>query len=199
MSSFLEFLPFVIIVYCILNLIKKDYLWNLLISIGNFPFFVLIFAIIFSIFNGSGWAGDTGGVSSGIFTFVGLLISFWPIYIAATVLLIFAIDKKRKNKDVKKPLSIIEKSIIITLLVTSIVFMLNWLSVHIISRPLLLYRLIYSPNTVYYGIGVIVEKLGETAIHYQVDFISLIAFLCIVFAIVFAGFKIKSVSKTKND
>ena len=79
--------------------------------------------------------------------------------------------------------------------------MLNWFSVRIIKRPLLLYRLFNISNNTYYGIGVTVKKMSETSISYYIDFLSLITFLCIIFAIIFIFLKLKNArsNKYKND
>lgn len=194
--SYLECIPIVIIIYCVLNIKKKDYFWNLLISIGILPFVALIFISIYSSLNGSGLVGDKGGIDSGLFAIVVSLVYFWYVYIGAIILLIFSIIKKKKNIDEKKKLSIIEKALMIALIVTNIIFILNWFSVDIINRPVFLYRLFNTSNNIYYGIGVTVEQISETGIHYYADFISLITFLCIVFAISFIFLKIK---KTRSN
>lgn len=199
--SYLECIPICVIIYCVLNIKKKDYFWNILISIGILPFVVLIFISIYSALNGSGLVGDKGGFDSGIFAFVVSLLYFWYVYIGAIALLIFSINKRKKNINEKKKLSVIEKSIIIALMVTNIVFILNWFSVDIIDRPLFLYRLFNISDNIFYGIGVTVRKIGETGISYNVDFISLISFLCIFFAITFIFLKIKKQKSNiyKND
>lgn len=199
--SYLECIPIVIIIYCVLNIKKKNYFWNLLISIGILPFVALIFILIYSTFNGSGLVGDIGGIGSGLFALIVSLLYFWYIYIGAIILLTFSIIKKKKNINEKKKLSTIEKSIMMALIVTNSVFIINWFSVDIINRPLLLYRLFNNPNNIYYGIGVTVEKMSETGISYYVDFLSLITFLCIVFVISLIFFKIKKTraNNYKND
>ena len=202
--SFFLGIPIVIIIYCVLNIKKKDYFWNLLISIGILPFVTLIFIFIYSTFHGSGLAGDIGGMVSGLFASIVFFIYFWYIYIGAIILLIFSIIKiikKKKNINEKKKLSIIEKALMVALIVTNSVFVLNWFSVDIINRPLLLYRLFNISNNIYYGIGVTVEKTGETDISSYIDFLSLITFLCIIFAISFIFLKLKKArsNKLKND
>lgn len=193
--NYLECIPICIILYCVLNLKKKDYFWNLLISIGILPFVSLIYTSIYSILNGSGLVGDKGGINSGIFVIAVSLLYFWYIYIGALILLIFSIIKKKKNINEKKKLSIIEKSFMIALIVANIVFILNWFSVDLIKRPLFLYRLFNISDNIYYGIGVTVEKISETSIHYYVDFISLITFIFIIFAINFTFLKIRETKK----
>ena len=193
--TYLEFIPICIILYCVLNLKKKDYFWNLLISIGILPFVSLISTSIYSILNGSGLVGDKGGIDSGIFVIGVSLLYFWYIYIGALILLGFSIIKKKKNINEKKELSVIEKSFMIALIVTNIVFILNWFSVDIINRPLFLYRLFNISDNIYYGIGVTVEKISETSIHYYLDFISLITFIFIIFAINFTFLKIRETKK----
>lgn len=194
-------IPICIIIYCVLNLKKKDYFWNLLISIGILPFVAPISISIYSILNGIGFAG--GGIASGIFAIGVSLIYFWYIYIGAIILLIFSIIKKKKNINNKKKLSIIEKAFMIALIVTNIIFLLNLFSVFIIYRPLFLYRLFNISDNIYYGIGVTVEKLSETSISisYYADFISLITFICITFVISFIFLKIREIRSNnyKND
>lgn len=199
--SYLECIPICVIIYCVLNIKKKDYFWNILISIGILPFVALVFTSIYSALNGSGLVGDKGGLDSGVFAFVVCLLYFWYVYIGAIALLIFSINKRKKNINEKKKLSVIEKSIIIALMVTNIVFILNWFSVDIIDRPLFLYRLFNISDNIFYGIGVTVRKIDETGISYNVDFISLISFLCIFFAITFIFLKIKNQKSNiyKND
>ena len=201
LNSFIESIPIVIIIYCVLNIKKKDYFWNLLISIGILPFVALIFISVYSTLNGSGLVGDTGGIESGLFAIITLLLYFWYIYIGAIILLIFSIIKKKKNINKKKEVSIIEKALMVALIVTNSVFMLNWFSARIIKRPLLLYRLFNISNNTYYGIGVTVKKMSETSISYYIDFLSLITFLCIIFAIIFIFLKLKNArsNKYKND
>ena len=196
--SFLECIPIVIIIYCVLNIKKKDYFWNLLISIGVLPFVALIFIFVHSTLHGSGLVGDTGGTDSGLFAIIVSLLYFWYIYIGAIILLIFSIIKKKKNINEKKEVSIIEKALMVALIVTNSVFMINWFSVGIINRPLLLYRLFNISNNIYYGIGVTVEKMSETGISYYIDFLSLIAFLCIIFAISFIFLKLKKQGQTNT-
>ena len=201
LNSFIESIPIVIIIYCVLNIKKKDYFWNLLISIGILPFVALIFISVYSTLNGSGLVGDTGGIESGLLASITLLLYFWYIYIGAIILLIFSIIKKKKNINKKKEVSIIEKALMVALIVTNSVFMLNWFSARIIKRPLLLYRLFNISNNTYYGIGVTVKKMSETSISYYIDFLSLITFLCIIFAIIFIFLKLKNArsNKYKND
>lgn len=197
---YLKPIPVVIIIYCILNIKKKDYFWNLLISIGILPFVALIFASISSTFKGSGLVGDKGGIASGLFTLIALSLYFWYIHIGALILLIFSIIKKRKNLNKKKNLSIIEKSIMIALIVTNTVLMINLFSADIINRPLILYRLFNNHSNIYYGIGITLEKIGETGKSYSADFLSFITFLCIVFIISLVFFKIKKKSNNyKNN
>lgn len=193
--TYLKCIPICIILYCVLNLKKKEYFWNLLISIGILPFISLIFTSTYSTLNGSGLVGDKGGIDSGIFAIVVSLLYFWYIYIGAIILLIFSIIKKKKNINEKKKLSIIEKAFMIALIVTNIVFILNWFSVGIINRPLFLYKLFNISDSIYYGIGITVEKISETSIYYHVDFISLITFICIIFAIIFIFLKIRETMK----
>lgn len=195
--SFLECIPIVIIIYCLLNIKKKDYFWNLLISIGILPFVALIFRFVYSTLNGSGWIGDTGGIDSGLFVIFVSLFYFWYIYIGAIILLIFSIIKKKKNINETKELSIIEKAIMVALIVTNSVFITNWFSVGIINRPLLLYKLFNISNNIYYGIGVTVKKMSETGIFYYIDFLSLISFLCIIFVISLIFLKLKKARSNK--
>lgn len=201
LSSYLDCIPISIIIFCVLNIKKKDYFWNLLISIACLPFLELILASINSTLYGSGLVGDSGGIDSGIFTMIMLLLFFWYIYIGAIILLIFSIIKKVKNINKKKKLNIIEKALMISLIMTNIVFLINWFSVEITYRPLFLYRSFNSSKNIYYGIGVTVEKLEGTAISYYTDLISLITFLCIIFGICFLFLKIreKRSDNYKND
>ena len=189
--SYLEAIPIVIIIYCLLNIKNKDYFWNLLISIGILPFVALIIISTYSTFNGSGLVGDEGGIDSGLFASVVTFFYFWYIYVGAIILLLFSIKKKERNINKNRNLSIIEKTIMTSIIATNIVFILNWYSVEIFHRPFLLYRLFNNTNNIYYGIGVTVEKIGETSISYHVDFPSLIVFLCIAFAISLIFIKLK--------
>ena len=75
--SYLEAIPIVIIIYCLLNIKNKDYFWNLLISIGILPFVALIIISTYSTFNGSGLVGDEGGIDSGLFAIVVTFFYFW--------------------------------------------------------------------------------------------------------------------------
>ncbi len=158
--SYLESIPICIITFCILNIKKKDYFWNFLISIGLIPFFALILMSIYSTFHGTGLVGDNGGIFSGLFSIVVSLLYLWYVYVGAIILLNFSIKKKKKDTNEKKKLSIIEKAFMISLIVTSIVFMMNWFSIDIINRPLFLYKLFNISNSIYYGIGVTVEKIS---------------------------------------
>ena len=88
LNSFIESIPIVIIIYCVLNIKKKDYFWNLLISIGILPFVALIFISVYSTLNGSGLVGDTGGIESGLLAIITLLLYFWYIYIVQDSFLI---------------------------------------------------------------------------------------------------------------
>lgn len=191
LNGYLESIPMCVIIYCVLNIKNKDYFWNLLISIGVLPFVATVFLSIYSMLNGSGLVGDNGGIISGIFAIVVSLTYLWYIYIVAIILLIFSINKKKSKSNDKKKINIIEKSFMIALIVTNIVFLLNWFSVDINYRPLFLYRFSNNFDNIYYGIGVTVEKISETGISYYVDYISLIIFLCIIFVIIFTFLKIK--------
>lgn len=193
--SLLEGIPIVIIIYCVLNLKKKDYLWNLPISIGILPFVSLIILSINTTFSGSG-LGDNGGFSSGLLTIVISLLYFWYIYLGAIILLILSIKKKKKNINENGNLSIYEKAIMKSLIATNIVFTINWFFVEIFNKPLLLYRI---NNNTYYGIGIRVEKMSNTNISYYVDYISLIVFLCIALAISFIVLKRKSLNNHESD
>jgi hypothetical protein len=172
-------IPIFIIIYCISNIKNRDYFWNILFSIGILPFAITLVPSIGAVFNGTGM-GDKGGIDAGKFVYLLLLVYFWYIYAGAIMLLIFVI-KKKKNKQ-KKKTSIIERTIMLTLIITNAVFAINWISVFIIERPLLLYKPFDASNNIYYGIGVIVEKNSEMIWHHYIDFQSLIIFFLIIFA-----------------
>lgn len=189
LNSYLESLPMFVIIYCVLNIKKKNYFWNLLISIGILPFVATIFISIYSTLNGSGLVGDNGGINSGLFALVVSLTYCWYIYIVAIILLIFSIKKKKLNDE--KKINIIEKSFMIALIATNIVYLINRFYLDINYRPLFMYRFFNSSDNIYYGIGLTVKKISETGISYYVDYISLIIFMCIISVIVFIFLKIK--------
>ena len=193
---FLNVLPIGLIGYCILNLKKKSYFWNMLISIGLLPFYFLIFMTIYSFFNGSGLTGETGGVTAGLFAFVIMLIYFWGVYIGAILLLIFAFTKRNKSLKEKKEISIIEKSLMISIIVTNIIYLINYFSVDIINKPLIIYRFY---NNTYYSIGVIAEKISENGMYYYTDIISLIIFFIVLFSISLIFLKNRKTSLNNND
>ena len=193
--NFLYCLPGAIIIYCVLNLKKKNYLWNLLITIGTLPFIELIMLFFVATFHGSGLVGDQGGITSGIFVCIMLLFGLWYIYAGAIFLLIFSINKMKKNTNEEKNLTILEKAIMMALIVTNSVFLLNFYFVLIDEKPLILYGLYNKSNTIYYGIGITVEKIAEGGMTSHVEFISLIILLCISFAVSYIFLKQRDKTK----
>ena len=113
-----------ILTYCILNIKKKSYLWNFLISLSLLPFFILIITSFnyalkgFSDFSNK----KANAIETGIFTLIIYLFYYWYIFITASILLIFSFTK-RKIKD-KTKLTKLEKNITISLIIISIIILI---------------------------------------------------------------------------
>ena len=83
-----------LIVFAIVFLIKrKPLLWIASLSLALLPYITLLSGAIYSVFNGSGLVGDSGGIESGGFVIVIYLWYFWYIYIPALLLIVVSFYK----------------------------------------------------------------------------------------------------------
>ncbi len=179
-----------------MNYVKKDYLWNLLFSIGILPFVFLLLSSIVSFLDGLGSYSNINGEAAVLMTIISLSINFWYIFLLAIILLIVVYRNKPKNQTNEKTnLNTIEKSCMVSLIITSAVVGINWFLTHLFNKPLLLYS---STINTYYGVGITVERISENGIHYQPEFVSIVVLLFVTFALSLAYLKIKeSLSKSK--
>lgn len=83
-----------LVVFLIIAGIKrKSLLWILLLSLSLLPFISLLSASVYSVFNGSGLVGDSGGIDSGLFVIIICFVFQWYIYIPSLILLIVSFYK----------------------------------------------------------------------------------------------------------
>lgn len=83
---------------------RKPLLWILLVNISLIPFIAMLSGAIYSVFNGSGLVGDSGGIDSGLFIIVICFYTQWYIYIPAMLLLLVSFYKAfiKREKDAGK-------------------------------------------------------------------------------------------------
>ena len=72
---------------------RKPLLWIASLSLALLPYITLLLGAIYSVFNGSGLVGDSGGIGSGGFVIVIYLWYFWYIYIPALLLIVVSFCK----------------------------------------------------------------------------------------------------------
>ena len=90
-----------IVLFAIIAVIKrKSLLWILLLCLVSIPFIALLSGAIYSVFNGSGLVGDSGGIISGLFVIVICFVYQWYIYIPSLILLIISFYKVFLKKSV---------------------------------------------------------------------------------------------------
>lgn len=83
-----------IVIFVIIAKIKrKSLLWILLLSLALLPFIALLFGAVYSIFNGSGLVGDSGGLDSGLFVIMLYFVYQWYIYVPSLILIIISFYK----------------------------------------------------------------------------------------------------------
>ena len=83
-----------LVVFLIIAGIKrKSLLWILLLSLSLLPFIALLSGAVYSIINGSGLVGDSGGIDSGLFAIIICFVFQWYIYIPSLILLIVSFYK----------------------------------------------------------------------------------------------------------
>ena len=73
-------------------------------NISLIPFIAMLSGAIYSVFNGSGLVGDSGGIDSGLFIIVICFYTQWYIYIPAMLLLFVSFYKAfiKQEKDARK-------------------------------------------------------------------------------------------------
>ena len=83
-----------IVVFVIIVVIKKKpLLWISLFCLALIPLIALLLGAIYSMFDGSGLVGDSGGITSGLFAIVIYFIYQWYIYVPSLILGIISYRK----------------------------------------------------------------------------------------------------------
>ena len=187
----IEIACIIVILFCILTIIKKNYLVNILLSLGLTPFIFCLFLIIDAAFHGTGLS-NKGGFDSLVLAIMACLLRYWYLLIGAGILLFYTIRMMKKDKK-KRNLNIYDKTCITSLIITSLVVGINALFASMFYKVLFMYRPIDKANNIYYGIGFTLERTEKqmlSGVTMIVDFPSIIGLLVISLLICFIIFKI---------